>query len=159
MRLLILAALPLIAAAECPPGGAPLPAGFAAWRAPIMLPAGRDPAGAPSLPPGKAARVTLLPVARLRFAAPPEHAPAAGSRGALIALEVTKPGGYTVALGTAAWIDLVRDGKPIASTGHQHGPACSGIRKLVRFDLTPGRYLIQLSGAKISEVVLQVAPA
>lgn len=31
-------------------------------------------------------------------------------------------------------------GRPVASTGHEHGPACSTIRKIVWFDLNPGTY-------------------
>lgn len=158
MRLLILAALPLIAAAPaCPRGD--LPPGFAAWSTPAPLASGEDAARAPALAIGRAARVALRPVTALRFARPPERAPGAGSRGGLIALAIVKPGRYTVALGTAAWIDLVRDGTALAATSHAHGPECAGIRKRVTFTLAPGRYLIQLSGATADATTLLVTPA
>lgn len=33
------------------------------------------------------------------------------------------------------------------AAAHGHGPACSGIRKMVEYDVTPGRYLVQIVNA------------
>ena len=57
-------------------------------------------------------------------------------------------GTYGVALGAKGWIDLYRvgDRTPLASTAHGHGPDCSGIRKIVRFALTPGEYRVVVGG-------------
>ena len=60
--------------------------------------------------------------------------------------QVARAGTYRVALGTSAWIDVVRAGRALPSQAHGHGPACTGIRKIVDFRLTPGRYVLQLSG-------------
>ncbi|MBY0519717.1 MAG: hypothetical protein K2P79_04750, partial [Sphingomonas sp.] len=71
---------------------------------------------------------------------------------AIVAIEIARAGTYSVALGDAAWVDIVQDGKPITSTGHEHGPPCSGIRKIVRFTLAPGRYALHLSGMKAATI-------
>ncbi len=39
-------------------------------------------------------------------------------------------------------------GAPLTSSAHGHGPACSGIRKLVAFELTAQPYLLKLTGLK-----------
>ncbi len=59
--------------------------------------------------------------------------------------------------GWGAWIDVVRDGKPLESIAHGHGPACSGIRKIVDFALQPGRYLVSIDGNEAPEVSILVA--
>jgi hypothetical protein len=72
---------------------------------------------------------------------------------------VTKPGSYAVALDKAAWIDLSLNGKTIPSTGHVHGPQCTTIRKIVRFDLAPGRYEGVLKRSPAASVKLLIAAA
>jgi len=72
--------------------------------------------------------------------------------GATIAFSVPMNGVYGIALDQAGWIQVepVMDqgpGRPIASVGHEHGPACSSIRKIVRFTLNAGTYYsLSLSG-------------
>ena len=66
-------------------------------------------------------------------------------------------GTYRVALSSGAWIDLVRDGEPVASTAHGHGPNCTGVRKMVDFPLTPGRYTLQLGANGEAEMRVLVA--
>lgn len=68
-----------------------------------------------------------------------------------------RAGTYRVALGAPAWIDLLADGEPLASTGHGHGPACTGVAKTVDFRLQPGRYVLQLSGASQAETTVMAA--
>ncbi len=38
-------------------------------------------------------------------------------------------------------------GKSLSSVAHAHGPDCTGVRKMVDFRLSPGAYILQLSGA------------
>ncbi len=56
-----------------------------------------------------------------------------------------------------AWIDLVQKGERLKSADHAHGPDCSGIAKIVAFDLQPGRYWVQLSEAKDATIYAAVA--
>ena len=60
---------------------------------------------------------------------------------------IDKPGIYGIAIDQNAWIDVVPDdGAPLVSVKHGHGPECSTIRKIVRFDLKPGTYRLYVSG-------------
>lgn len=145
MRVVILA-LALIAA----PSAAkrcPLPAALDAWTS--------TPAMTGSLVIGRTRSIPLD--AAPRHASPPTKAGGPEARGAAIVLDVPPAGTYRVALGGTAWIDLVRDGKPLASTAHAHGDACTGIAKTGDFTLVPGRYTVQLSGAKQPMVKVLVA--
>jgi hypothetical protein len=69
----------------------------------------------------------------------------------------TKAGTYGVAIDQAAWIDVVPEGgaalKPVS---HGHGPECTTIRKIVRFDLKPGTYHLFVSGLTSVNVKLFV---
>ncbi len=105
-------------------------------------------------PPLGAARTTL-PLHRfesLRFEIAPERKPDPFKYGGMVPIEVKTPGRLVVALGAGAWIDLVRDGKFLKSVAHGHGPDCSGIRKMVEYDVEPGRYLLQISSAPAASI-------
>ena len=67
-------------------------------------------------------------------------------------IDVKKAGRLVVALDGGAWIDLVHEGAVVKSATHGHGPACSGIRKMVEFDVTPGRYLLQIVNAPSDKI-------
>lgn len=74
-------------------------------------------------------------------------------------LSITDIGRYGIAADGKVWIDLVANGAPLASVGHGHGPACSGIRKVVWFTLTTGTYELALSKAEAASVRLLVVRA
>jgi hypothetical protein len=96
----------------------------------------------------QAATVTLHPVGEVRFVTAPQKRGDASSFGGMLAVDVREAGTYQVALSAGAWIDVLKDGAAVASTAHDHGAECSGLRKMVSFALTPGRHVIQLSGNK-----------
>lgn len=79
----------------------------------------------------------------------------AASRG----LRVAEAGKYGIAADGKVWIDLAAEGKPLTSVGHGHGPECSGIRKVVWFDLAAGEYQLALSKAVADNVRLLVVKA
>ncbi|MES2989072.1 MAG: hypothetical protein V4808_14310 [Pseudomonadota bacterium] len=62
-------------------------------------------------------------------------------------------GTYGVALDQAGWIDVSVKGSSTAlkSVKHGHGPECSSIRKIVRFDLAPGDYRLDLKNLKTAK--------
>ncbi|HEV2598286.1 MAG TPA: homogentisate 1,2-dioxygenase [Sphingopyxis sp.] len=98
---------------------------------------------------------TALPLHRfesLRYGVAPERKPDVHKFGGMIPIEVKKAGRLIVALDAGAWIDLVRDGAAQKSVVHGHGPACSGIRKMVEFDVTPGRYQLQIVNAPAASI-------
>lgn len=96
---------------------------------------------------------------QVRYAATPGRPGADGTYGGLALLRIEADGTYRVALGSAAWIDIARDGETISSTAHGHGPACSGVRKIVDFALTRGTYLVQIAGAPSASLEIMVAPS
>lgn len=136
------------------------PADLSAWGQLVQggLTAGDTVAAAPVLTPGQAVELALRPAGQVLFASGPGKPGTADSFAGLIAFQVDRAGTWRVALGKAAWVDVVRDGVPVASTGHGHGPACTGIRKIVDFPLAPGRYLLQLAGAVQDRVTALILP-
>ena len=73
-----------------------------------------------------------------------------------LVLVITEAGTYAVAIDQTAWIDVARDGASLHSSGNGHGPACSSIRKIVDFQLQPGRYTINVSRTQAPTVRLLV---
>jgi hypothetical protein len=134
----------------------PLPAQWSAWAHPVPRDAS---AGLPAAPLaiGEAVAANLLHTPAVTYPLRPEKPGGSVSYGGLLQVVVTTPGTYRVALGSPAWIDLVTGGgAAIASTAHGHGPACTGIRKIVDFVLDPGTYVLQISanGSAQSEVMV-----
>ena len=161
MRRLLLLALALptpLAAAQTPPPvetcgavDAGLPANFAAWRSPA--------AAAGTLHPGTAVQIALRPIAELQAAVPPHQARDGGATmGARLDLEIAAAGNYEILLDHAAWIDLVQGGTALRSTAHAQALPCTSVHKIVDFSLTPGRYVIQLSGTTAASARLLVIP-
>jgi hypothetical protein len=134
-----------------------LPAELASWSQQTPVSAGVKPGDGATVEIGKAALVSLHPAKHLEFTLPAKAA--ADANGGTLALAVVKAGTYRVALGTGAWIDLVHEGKPVASKAHGHSAKCSGIAKIVDFALVPGNYTVQLSGSAADTVALLVARA
>ncbi len=127
-----------------------LPAELAGWASPSPVAAAGNARGLDraSLAPGKAAMVSLLPTPSVHYPLQPEKPGGSVSHGGLLGFTITEAGTYRIALGSAAWIDVVRNGRSLPSVAHGHGPVCSGIRKMVDFDLQPGRYLLQIAGTE-----------
>ena len=135
------------------------PAGFGGWSTRAPLAAGASPRTAPVLAVGRAADLTLHPLADVTPVAPWGKPPAPGGQAGLAMFQVARGGTYRVALGSAAWVDVVRAGRALASSAHGHGPACTGIRKIVDFRLQPGRYVLQVSGGTSASVPVLIARA
>jgi hypothetical protein len=141
----------------CPATPAPLPAGMEGWNTPGELGAGRSAAAATPLTIGTAVRAMLLPTPRVTYAVRPEKPGGSVSSGGMFAFTVTSAGRYRVALGSGAWVDVLNGSTPAVSVAHGHGPACSTVRKMVDFDLKPGRYLLQVAGNGAPTLALMVA--
>lgn len=157
MRMLAATALLLATASAARPAPtcAPPPE-LAAWTAQRPLAAGKGAGDAAPLAVGAAAQVRLLPAARVVFPVAPAKPGVSGRAGVLV-FEVVRPGRYRIALGSAAWIEVVRNGRAVASAAHAHGAACAGIRKLVDFDLRPGRHFLEIAGAPDASAGVLVA--
>jgi hypothetical protein len=132
---------------------------LAAWATPGALTAATDQrrASRANFAIGQAARMTLLPTPQVHYPLRPEKPGGSVSYGGLVQISVREAGTYRIALGSAAWIDLVKHGKPVASVAHGHGPDCTGIRKIVDFSLTQGRYILQIAANGTPEVTVLAA--
>jgi hypothetical protein len=129
---------------QCTAMDANLPATLAAWATP-----GHGSPGDFTKP------VVLLSRPKGEITGLPASAKDGGATG--IEFTVTRPGIYGVAIDQGAWIDMVPDGgAALASVKHGHGPQCSTIHKVVRFDLKPGTYTIYVSGLTSVNVKLFV---
>jgi len=122
-------------------------AGFEGW--------GRTAGAVPSV--GSAATLTLKPAAQVDFKPALARPAKDGSFGGFFPIDIAKAGHYRIAVSAGAWIDLVQRGDRLKSADHSHGPACSGIAKIVAFDLQPGRYWLQLSDAKDATINVMVS--
>ncbi|WP_447952919.1 hypothetical protein [Sphingopyxis chilensis] len=149
------AAAPALPAAACSVAAA-LPPELADWArnaSSKTIYAYGDDLGADWSPLGPAR--TALPLHKfesLRYGVAPERKPDVYKFGGMIPVAVKKAGRLIVALDAGAWIDLVRDGTVMKSVTHGHGPACSGIRKMVEFDVKPGRYQLQIVNAPAASI-------
>lgn len=144
---------------DCKAATPALPPDLSGWSKaePLTAAATAGTAARASLTLGRAAQLRLSPMPAVRYALRPEKTGAPAGNGGLASFAVARAGTYRVALGSAAWVDVVRDGKAAASVAHGHGPACSGIRKMVDFRLTAGRYLLQVAGNADPVIPVMVA--
>lgn len=145
-EMMMAAAMPMAGMDHAPAVCPAVPAELVGWARMTDVTAGGNATGAPMLTIGVGARASLLPTPKVAYPLPPEKPGDPAGSGGLFAFAVPVAGRYRVALGSGAWIDVVRDGIAVTSAAHGHGPDCSGIRKMVDFDLRAGRYLLQIAG-------------
>lgn len=127
-----------------------LPPAFAKWNQPPSKDAKEITIGAPfvahAVDPSVMKWATATPSTR-------------PGKSAIAYFAIPRTGTYKVALGSGAWVDVVSQGRALASTAHGHGPACTGIRKIVDFNLAKGLYALQLAGIAGDSVKVMIVPA
>jgi len=126
------------------------------WDKAEPITAVRAVSGVPVVRPGGPVMIRLIDAAKVRFAVSLGKPIADGDKGGLIILKIREPGTYRIATQHKAWIDVMRDGKVVASVAHAHGEPCSGIAKMVDFVLPRGVYTLQLSAAADETIGLSV---
>ncbi len=139
---------------------AELPPSLASWRNPIAMQgaADRKEAVRATLVPGQAVTMALLPTPKVAYPLRPEKPGGTVSYGGLASFTVKQAGVWRVALGSGAWVDVVKDGKASTSIAHGHGPDCSGVRKMVDYQLQPGRYTLQIAANGEDRLSVLVTP-
>lgn len=125
-----------------------LPPALAGWRSRAALAAAATPAdaGKAALPLGRGIDGQLKRNGEVAFPVLPAKPGGSVSYGGLFEIPIEAAGDYQVSLGTGAWIEVVRDGAAVESTAHAPGPPCASLKKTVVFPLSPGRYLLEISG-------------
>ncbi len=134
------------AARECPVKPV-LEAPWEAWA--VLRPgkAGHQAGDAKTLLLGSALTASLHPIAHVQYPAKAGKPVTAGTFGGIFRLNLAKPSRVGIALSGAAWLDVVTGTTAAVSLDHGHGPDCSGIRKIVWFDLPKGANLVQIANA------------
>ena len=125
-----------------------LPAALSGWRNRAALAAVATAADAAkaAVPLGRGVDGQLKRNGEVAFPVLPAKPGGSVSYGGLFEIPVAAAGEYQVSLGSGAWIEVVRDGKLVAASAHAPGPACASLKKTVVFPMTPGRYLLEVSG-------------
>ncbi len=108
---------------------------------------------------GKGYEARLAKKAEVTFAVEPEKPGGSVSYSGLFSFTVETAGDYTVALGAAAWIDVLEDGKALEPSKFGHGPECTTIRKMVVFAMKPGLHVLQVAGNGADTLKLMVVKA
>jgi hypothetical protein len=111
--------------------------------------------------PDRGVALELLPHDTVPYALAPSRQPkiANSSGGVVVISNVSKAGSYQVTASAEAWIDVIQDGKSLASTAHSGRRDCPDVRKSVRFDLQTGAVTIQVSGVDSKLIKLAILPA
>ncbi len=156
-------ALPIPAMAQdCPQGASvDLPAELVGWTSQQSFAAARDAAGldAAQLTLGQAVDATLISTAEVVYPVRPERPGGSVSFGGLFRFTVEHAGTYRVAIGSAAWIDVLSpEGTPVQSGKFGRGPECSGIRKMVEFTLAPGAHTLLIAANGQPKLSVLVTP-
>lgn len=143
---------------NCPKEAAPLPEALKGWAqpAPVTAAATSQDLESVRLTAGRAVAAHLRSTADMQYVVRPEQPGGKVSSGGMFAFDVPAAGTYRVMLGNRAWLDVVQGSKAILSSGHNHGPACSGIGKMVDFPLEAGRAVVEVSGSGKPDMTLMV---
>lgn len=139
----------------------PLPAGMGDWGGAAAVGTAPSPEHAAHVPLtlGKGYEAQLAKKAEVTFSVAPEKPGGSVSYSGLFSFTVPQAGNYAVALGAAAWIDVLEDGKALEPLKFGHGPECTTIRKMVTFAMKPGLHVLQVAGNGADRLKLMVAKA
>ena len=111
-----------------------------------------------ALPP-TGVTLALRAPAEAKLPSPPERAPKEGTFAGFASFKnAPKAGLYTISLSSGGWVDVVQNGqflKPRATSG---ATDCDGIRKILKFELSEGSFVLQVSGAKEDSISIAVLP-
>lgn len=110
---------------------------------------------------GASAALELQPNDAVPFVVAPSRRPKTeNSFGGLVMISnIPKAQVYQVTISGEGWIDIIQDGKALASTGHSGRRDCPSVHKSVRFDLQPGTATVQVSGTLEKSIKLAILPA
>ena len=139
LLLMIGMATPALAEQACPAS--------AIWDKPVHHLAARAPEMKFALKADTATDLTLVPAEQVKVALRLSRAAKPGRWAGLAAIDVSKAGKLDVALSTATYVDLIRDGKALKSVSFGQPKNCPNVHKSVTFDVVPGRYILQFTDA------------
>jgi hypothetical protein len=114
----------------------------------------------PVLSVGRLYDLSLGPQAQVHYSpAPGKKSAADGAYGGIARVHIGEAGLYRVSLDVPVWVDLVDDGKLVATDDYTGQQGCSAPHKVVQFDLRSADLLLQFSGAAGTHVHLTITRA
>jgi hypothetical protein len=127
---------------------------------PTAVAAGTELTAAPSISAGKLYALTLQPQEKVRYpTSPSKKMLADGAFGGMLALKVDRAGQYRVAIDSGYWLDIVHEGKQLATVDFNGSAGCDGPRKIVVYELPADAQLtVQIAAAATSQARLTVTP-
>jgi hypothetical protein len=91
---------------------------------------------------------------------PPERAPREGTFAGFASIKGTpKAGIYTVSLSAGAWVDVVQDGHFLKPKAFSGATDCDGIRKTMKYEISPSPFVLQVSGIKENSISIAILPS
>jgi len=110
--------------------------------------------------PAQAVILALRSPAEAKLPMPPERAPKEGTFAGFASIKTApKAGLYSISLSSGGWVDLVQDGHFLKPKAFSGATDCDGIRKTMKYELSAGPFVVQVSGTKEDSVSIAVLPA
>lgn len=113
---------------------------------------------APTLPPF-AATLSLQPPAAAGLPKPSERTQKPDTFAGYLRLGQIPGGFYAISVSDSAWIDVIQDGNYLKPTEFSGATGCSGIRKIMRFNVAGGPVTVQISGVAAKTIRVAVTPS
>ncbi len=111
-------------------------------------------------PPATGIALTLVTPADAKLPTPPERTPREGTFAAYMNFkDAPKAGLYTISLSAGAWIDVVQNGHILRPKGFSGATDCDGIRKTMKYELSAGPFVVQISGARENTLSVAILPS
>ena len=102
----------------------------------------------------------LLTLAEARLPTPPERAPKAGTYAGFATFKgAPSPGLYTISLSAGAWVDVIQEGRALKPKGFSGATDCDGIRKTMRYEMSAGPFVLEISGARDNALSVAILPS
>jgi hypothetical protein len=120
---------------------------------PAILGAGGNPESAAEIQAGRLYALQLQPQQNVHYAvAPSKKMLPDGAFGGILRLKVPNAGQYRIAIDSGFWLDVIHDGKPLATVDFNGSSTCDGPHKIVVFDFPANaELLLQLSAASTAQ--------
>jgi hypothetical protein len=110
--------------------------------------------------PAKAFALALLAPADASLPSPPERAPKDGTLAGFARFaSAPKAGRYTISLSAGAWVDVVQDGHFLKPTANSGARDCEGIRKILKYELAAGPFVLQVSDTTEKAISIAILPS
>ena len=110
--------------------------------------------------PSTGMTLALRPPGEAMLPTPPERAPKEGTFAGFATFKsAPKPGIYTVSLSAGGWVDVMQDGHFLKPKAFSGATDCDGIRKTMKYEISAGPFVLQVSGTREESVSVAILPS